>query len=455
VEIREYDVSRKMFAVDEIYRFNNVLYSRYTGDSNSPYTWSTSDKANRGGFVLKAGDGSLLDRSELPSGVQQDLDIANGYYDDYLKNKGALGSEYDVNPRILQKEKGAVEVLVKASRESGQIRIKRDEFQKLSDDSDDRGYFLPGEEERHNLLLDELIAHGNNPHFRRDLHDGGHYRKTDKEVISFFRAFERDTPLGKALVVMEIQGDWPSDRSKYIAEFMDNLTERQKQTKTKEQLEAAAREYARDQGADGHPLLSSYEALAAKAAIQHATRIGATHVIFPDGRSAMVAEGHDRKANLTPVKGQSGTFDTTKFRPIGPYLAVDEQVATGRWKVDALKKGPSRNINQIFFEVTGDGKTEWLDAASLNDEAERALPVIMRESNVATEIRQTDGMRLHYDRKIPALARKLTNDKGVNIDLGGYEPVDRAEVTGKPTFTSEWRTFGRAIQRATKSLVTS
>lgn len=230
---------------------------------------------------------------------------------------------------------------------------------------------------------------------------GTHFGIEDKNVLAFYRGYEETLPDGrKAFHVIEVQSDW--------GQRVRNEEAKAKEFDKTNQPEWADRTRERN---PSHHLLSAYETLALKAAIQHAQSIGADAIILSDGETAMMTEGHDKVGQNEGAIG-SGNFTISR--------------EGSGWKAD---NDPTK---QIF---------------ATSDEAYGKVKSLMRSS----EPSQSAGMRLHYDTTLPSALAKLTGEKGEMWEggvhdkaLGNGEPVRGADgiidswddkvVKGSPVF---------------------
>lgn len=109
------------------------------------------------------------------------------------------------------------------------------------------------------------------------LYRGPHFGDSDVNVVASIRGYFTRLASGeKAFFPFEIQSDWGQRKAK----------------------DAAVNEEGRrlgynDRVTADHPLLRSYETLALKTAIKHALENGATKIVLPDSKTAMMTEKHD------------------------------------------------------------------------------------------------------------------------------------------------------------------
>jgi len=105
------------------------------------------------------------------------------------------------------------------------------------------------------------------------LYRGPHFGGSDINVLASIRGY---FPNPDSFFAFEIQSDWGQRVAKLKQNDKDLGPGQDREIKN-----------------INHPLLSSYETLAVKTAIQHALRNGATKLILPDAETAMMTEGHD------------------------------------------------------------------------------------------------------------------------------------------------------------------
>jgi hypothetical protein len=98
-------------------------------------------------------------------------------------------------------------------------------------------------------------------------------------TLGFVRGYMETLPNGKKVFhVIEVQSDWAQQRR---------------------EAESVAKGTGERAGVQTDPLLSQYERLALKAAIDHARSEGADAIAISDAETAMMTEGHDRGATVT------------------------------------------------------------------------------------------------------------------------------------------------------------
>jgi hypothetical protein len=208
-----------------------------------------------------------------------------------------------------------------------------------------------------------------------------HWGDEHKDTIFSVRGYEETLPDGrKVFHVIEIQS---TTGQRQLA----NDKSWQKEGYKNEADAKAAGKPVEDLS---HPLLSSYETLALKAAIQHARDIGADAVMLSDAETAMMTEGHDKQTkSVYRVTSPDGK---TKDFPLMDKSTYDEihKLEDQGWKGDRIDNVP--------------------DAP------------------------QSAGMRLHYDTTLPSALAKLTGQKGERVDVGLHEKSmgqDEGGDTGK------------------------
>lgn len=247
-------------------------------------------------------------------------------------------------------------------------------------------------------------------------YQGPHFGSEDTNVLAFFRGYEETLPDGKKTFhVIEVQSDWGQkvrerkeqwkqaealETAPGNGDWFIRTKNGASRTGFKSKEEAQAFIEARINGGDGglatdHPLLSVYESLALKAAIDHARSVGADFIVLSDAETAMMTEGHD-KAHKTEWMLQSR--DGKK-----EYVAFDTK-----------EEGEAYKASHSVYSKDPDAVVVYRDKP-----------------------KQNAGMRLHYDRTLPDKLAKLTGDKGGEIELGLHDKAAENELgneVGSPVF---------------------
>jgi Fe-S cluster biosynthesis and repair protein YggX len=255
------------------------------------------------------------------------------------------------------------------------------------------------------------------------LYRGPHFGASDVNVIASIRGYFKTLADGsRAFFPFEVQSDWGQSVSKELQRLSESLAEDfnihekrkfsevghkdsawqswlkrkypelvneivdRKNVKHQKVFKEFRADFHHEKQPTSHPLLASYETLAIKAAIQHALENGATKIVFPDSKTAMMIEGHD------------------KYRQAG-HMRIDHPNTDGsgnrQYKVTNTRSGQYRMFDSY------DQARDYADAQG--------------------EISQEAGMVQHYDRNIPAIISRLTGDKGTLVDLGKFTTRKRSE----------------------------
>lgn len=330
------------------------------------------DTDSHSGDVFIRKDGKELDpeSSDYDKVPQEHRDLITKLQESFLNAEGLLKSpesdaatgKYGVEPKPLEQMPGAVDMLVRAK--NGDYYAKERSpgrwatFRADGSETDEHNSF-PNKEEAEKYIRNNYT----DPLFR-----GPHFGNSDVNVLASIRGYIENHPtLGKIFHVFELQSDWGQRHSAQEQE-VSNL---EKTNPT--ELAWRRRNNANFANVKDHPLLSSYESLGLKAAIQHARSIGATHLAISDAETSMMTEGHDRAAG---------------------------------------------------FQADPD---EWLDLTP----EERAQKYKERPA-----ISQEKGMRAAYDERLPNLMKKLTGDSGRKVDFGPHKMGD-PDATGFSTGANE------------------
>lgn len=309
-----------------------------------------------------------LDTS-YPSWEQNDSD----YSDDYIYV--ALRDELDSIDREKIKEA-----------ESATARFKQVNPKPL-DEMDDAGDIVVEEPVRRGTP----VKHSENRHF-----------PTRKNVIGFGRKYTETLPNGeKATFVFEVQSDWAKNAREEVEDRANALAEQERFVAENPNNEGARVELARLRRQDNaakvarqnnpdSPLLSVYENLVLKAAIQDALAKGQTKLIITDAETAMMTEMHDKyvaPAAWYVVNGESATYRNSKE--------------------EAEKEVDQLRATSIEYGGNPNARLEYREAGRPTQEL---------------------GMRAAYDSqngRIHNIMRKLTGDKGRLVDLGKHQNADQ------------------------------
>lgn len=203
-------------------------------------------------------------------------------------NDAATG-RYGVEPKELSQMPGAVDLLV---------RVPTMQVPELKPGRGPTGEWytgLPAHEKPESVL------------FR-----GPHFGESDKNVLASIRGYMETLPSGeKVFHVFELQSDWGQRFNKGKEDGLYNRSGGGKETRT---------------GTPDHPLLSHYETLGLKAAIQHALSEGATHLAISDAETAMMTEGHDRYATPEVVNNEQIPGSKVITQEPGMRAAYDQRL---------------------------------------------------------------------------------------------------------------------------------
>jgi hypothetical protein len=206
-------------------------------------------------------------------------------------------------------------------------------------------------------------------------------------TLGFVRGYMENVNGEKVFHVIEVQSDWAH--------------------RVREYKEAVARNQGRDlypgwhdvTGKEQDPLLSHYERLALKAAIEHARSQGATKIAISDAETAMMTEGHDRAG--TDIGGSL----------IASYLSKNEAIT----RLKELKGKAEQYDTGFKYKIVKNGSRY----------------EVHRDIN---EIKQEPGMRLHYDRTLPKIAEELTGSKGERVSFGEHKNAIEHERDWRPEY---------------------
>jgi hypothetical protein len=276
-----------------------------------------------------------------------------------------------------------------------------------------------------------------------------HFGRSDQDVVVSVRGYFVKLPNGKlAFYAFEVQSDWGQQRlkrKKWKPKYTDASTSVRMSDSGmwhvyNGETRVSSRGFALKPLADmerkrlvdedaaypdalDHPLIKSYETLGVKTTIQHAIKNGADYVIFSDPQTIMMIEGHDRATADVPVGAGEpialGPVRSYDWRDAGTpdgWKLVQHDDVAGGGKIYKDANGQHYAVNQVPVneKVSKDFGQTYYVGSGLTRVIDYAWPVTMQKG----EIKEAGGMRQHYGKNIPGLARRLTNDKGIGVDLG-------------------------------------
>ncbi len=161
-------------------------------------------------------------------------------------------------------------------------------------------------------------------------------------TLGWFRGYMEPLANGKKVFhIVELQSDW--------AQQQRDALERAKERPIRGQQE---REIAAIQ-AKGHPLLSQWESITLKAAIDHAIRNGADEIAVSDAKTAMMTEGHDQRAAMQIVPDLRGVEKPTIEQEKGMVLHYDQTIPQALRKLTG-EKGVVRDFGEHNMAFVGD-----------------------------------------------------------------------------------------------------
>jgi len=219
--------------------------------------------------------------------------------------------------------------------------------------------------------------------------------------------FVRGYMEGDTFHVVEVQSDWAQQQreSKEIAKRYTPEDYRNKEIAAKDD-----------------PLLSHYERLALKAAVEHARSVGAKKIAIQDAESAMMMEGHDRLVSMIePIKTEDMLDRATEQDLIRRYGLDWKQGEYARFN-DGLYRTDKPEVNQGFTAGPGGGSVKRADVA-------KELAPYLAGKGTTGFIPQDKGMRLHYDQTLPRILSELTGSKGEKMSFGEHKMAMR-DITG-------------------------
>lgn len=301
-----------------------------------------------------------------------------GLIDEYTKLEKGNGSSNEVRykflgPKSEQDMPGYVEGLVRIPTKGAENQRRRIELLQQ----------YPAETRtlEQQKELDDLRSKGETALF-----SGPHYGKEDTNVLGSFRGFDDKLPDGtKFFHIIEVQSDWGQERKK----ISDKVKEIDQKVKAgiNTPYEGQENKKAYENRISDHPLLSNYETLALKAAVNHAISLGQTKIFLPDSETAMMTEGHDKAARMV-ITGQ-------QLRDYGVENLV--------YRLPNAERPGQYYLTPELANKYG------IDTKGL------AVPT------------QALGMALHYDTTSTSAMRKLTGDMGSPVELGEHKTAKTFE----------------------------
>lgn len=144
-----------------------------------------------------------------------------------------------------------------------------------------------------------------------------------------------------------------------------------------------------------HPLLSDYNRLILKAAVEQARKEGATHIVISDAESAMMTEMHDQHA------------------------AKKYEVPANAKNVEFAKRLVAEdNINHLWADNIN--KLARGEALLLDDSRGVVQGLEGFDYNIAYKPEQEGGMRFNYDKAMPKIAEEMLGP-GQRVSLGAHK----------------------------------
>lgn len=331
---------------------------------------------------------------------------ADAYSPDYLKGKTTLQDGK-------QKAVWAGDISVQAPLERGDLANKREEFQALSDKSN-RSPLTPAEDARMLELQQTLLQH-DNPYFKPNkgaLFHSQHYTGPEgANQLAFVRGVVHEyqpgaklpdgsiaTKVERVMEVNEVQSDWAASQAQRIKEANEPRHDITDPAGGVMRASAIRERLLANTAATSHPLLSHWEPLALKSAINEAITHGATKLVVSDAETGMMTEGHDQHASRGEVK----LFDHAG-------------------EADAYAK-------------------EFNGTVSFEAPNKYTVTIPTREPS------QAKGMRAAYDVRIPNILAKLTGDRGQPVEMGVHEKA-LAQASIQPGETARLESKGSPVFR--------
>jgi len=384
-----------------------------------------------------------FDRLNIP---QADRDLINSFWRSQIVGfeigTDAATGKYGVEPINVNEMDSPVDILVRVPTR----QLTYDEIHQGADYGPETNKQLRADYERE--------AAANNIKRTPDLFSGPHFGDSDLNVLASVRGYFKNLPTGeRAFFPFEVQSDWAQGfqgQQKRLDEMKARFTLRQNEDKTysifdkeynydgrkfADKAEAQAR-YETILGAESgygrrnietiknHALLSSYETLAVKAAIQHALANGATKIVFPDSKTAMMIEGHDKRP-----RSIANSFENL----------LDRKPSVGDW---VMQGGPYSGGQIVSTQAAAQDIARSYERYN-GAAAQTSIRQLTAADFITEDPRQTKGMRQHYDNSIPGIVSRLTNDSGKQVDMGVFTARTASEHFKNPDGTPKDRITGR------------
>jgi len=287
------------------------------------------------------------------------------------------------------------------------------------------------------VRLPSLAGKAADPDAVEPLFRGPHFGDSDKNVLASIRGYMEALPSGeKVFHVFELQSDWGqkvsaetqrskelrSDPNIKLAEEIVKGRLEEKDGVTYEQAVERLNEAnfsGRVRGTKDHSLLSHYETLGLKAAIQHAREAGAKYIAISDAETAMMTERHTDYVRFTP-----GVYTVPGLVELGKKSGFD---LTGRMRIN--------EDDSMSYEVrvkkagSTESKTEFQGIPGARFETN---PGELLNTKVVPGARppQEKGMIAAYNERLPKIAVRLTRSAARRVDFGKHIHPDKKAVFG-------------------------
>ena len=196
----------------------------------------------------------------------------------------------------------------------------------------------------------------------------------------------------------------------------------------------------------GDPLLSHYERLALKAAIEHARESGAKRIAIQDAESAMLMEGHDRAHKVAKPVPVHDVMHPDNSRNLY-YNEKPSQVRKEFFGED-WAQGKYVEVNGRVYRVDKP-ENNFINESS-KEYAKKLLPFAEKEGII---IDQEPGMRLHYDQILPKILSELTGSKGEKVSFGEHKMAFEQNRSTQHLTREQLRELGAPPKRLRPDLI--
>lgn len=308
--------------------------------------------------------------------------IVDAYSSDYLKGnttlqdgkqKAVWAGDISVNAEDPERIANKKAVLLKEGySDEDATNLAKRYVSTISDSSKFQSQHYPGPEGANQLAFVRGVVHEYQPGAK--LPDGSIAAKVER-----------------VMEVNEVQSDWAAHRASDLKLSPESNNDPRWQASS----------------TPDHPLLSHWEPLALKSAINEALQHGATKLVVSDAETAMMTEGHDSDEPI--INAHISDDELESDNPHQPKV--------GDWGIrysdGAILVATSKEQAQEFIRTT--------PKVLPNGLTHNVEPSQVTTADLRPHLSQEGGMRAAYDQRIPNILSKLTGEKGIPVEMGVHE----------------------------------